>query len=186
MQSLAFALLNVAASLLITLQNNSSRISAAVQEQVVRAASQAVQLGAQAMRGNSGFAEISHTNLWPNASQIQESLYLDYAGRRVPLGTNVQLTLNAISFGDMNSDYVDDAIVFVKTISDKNEVMYKIAVMLNQGGILFNIASVDLGSSLAVYSHSIEAEEFTVDMKAGSGARETRHYKLVGNALAQI
>lgn len=186
MQAVALALLNIVVSLLLNIQNNSSRISAAVQEQAVRAASQAVQLGSQALKPNSGFAEISHTSIWPNSGQLQESLYLNYYGRRVPLGTMVQFVGSAISFGDMNGDNIDDAIVFVKTVSDTNGVMYKIAMMLNQGGILFNITSVDLGNSLDVYSHSIEANEFIVDMQAGSGARETRYYKLVGNAIMRV
>jgi hypothetical protein len=61
-----------------------------------------------------------------------------------------------------------------------------LAAMLNQNNVLFNIADFPLGSAVEAYSHNIQNNQITIDMKIGDAARATYRYELLGNQLIKI
>lgn len=186
MTSALTTLLQLTASLLLAIQNN-NQLPVAAREQAIAGAGRVIQLGTQAL-ARVDFPQSPSGNIWPNAMRLRDSLYLDRSGRRVPIGKTVQLLDEYISFGDLNNDGLDDAVVLVRRFSanKKPKLAIALSAMLNQGGILFNIADVDLGERVEVYDHRIEAGRFIVDMKVDQKIRRVFRYGLLGNKLVEI
>ncbi len=180
------ALLQLAVSLLLSVQNNAA-LSENIKTQAVATASQAVGLVSQTLAAQQ--KETPSVNLWPTADWLWSSFYLNLDGKRVPNGSGVTVMNDSISFGDMNHDNLDDAIVVTKNIAATNpqDVRYRLAVMLNQRGSFLNITNYDIGTTEPIiYSHEIEANVFTLDAQIGNQPRKTYQYKLSGNTLVQI
>ena len=152
-----------------------SRVAPAVAQQIVNVAGNAVQLATQAAEPV-GFAVTPNDGIWPNARDLTNAPHRDVSGKWVRLGGTVQLMEADTSFGDLNRDGVDDAAVVVKKQMADGSQSYFLAAMLNQGGIMFDVAETPLGANFApdTATHSITANEAALDGK---------HYALVGNQL---
>ncbi|HUZ92662.1 MAG TPA: hypothetical protein VNG29_01545 [Candidatus Paceibacterota bacterium] len=175
MHSSIIALLQLATSLLMAAKT-STALPMTSREVIVQIASRAVQLSAQALVvPPPGFAQVSNDGIWPNAKDLRQSLYLDSRSRSVPLGVNLQLLDSYTSFGDLNGDGFDDAV----TVVARGAADYELAAMLNQGGVMFNIADVPLGSSLPqIASHEIQNGKFILGTGSSSAS-----YELLGDRL---
>ena len=182
--NIAIALLLQAATSLLTGIGQNVNLSYAVREQAVLVAEHVIQISTQAeAMPRIGFSVPKNTSIWPTIGDLYQTAYRTTDGNWVPLGAGVQLVTPSISFGDVNGDGLDDAaMVVVRTASD-GSTQYALAAMLNQGGILFNIADLPLGTAIQVRSHSIENNQITLDMKIGDAAEQVYHYTLLGNQL---
>jgi hypothetical protein len=193
------ALLQVVAALLVSLQNN-PQASDAVKMQAITAANQAVALAGQAAAqtaqtppsSQSVQAQVTvveatstgSTNIWPNYNWLEQAQYIDLSGAKVLLGgTSVHLFGDYISFGDVNNDGLDDAVVIVQRSTDGINFSYAIAVMLNQRGWLTNVADLALPGAPTIYDHRVLNGKFQIDMQVGSATRQVYYYKLVGSTL---
>jgi len=179
-------LLQAATSLLMGIGQNVN-LPYVIREQAVVAAGHAVQIATQAEAMPSiGFSVPQDTSIWPTVGDLAQAPYRAADGGWAPLGASVQLVLPSISFGDINSDCLDDAVVVVKQATDDGSSRYALAAMLNQNNILFNIADVPLGSAVEVYSHNIQNNQIAIDMKIGDAAEQVYHYELLGNQLTAL
>ncbi len=167
------ALLQAAASVLTIAQGPTA--TTAFKQQAVNFGSHAVQAVTQAAAPIS-FSVPENTGIWPNTSELMSAPYIDAVGHWTRLGTTVQLVQEDVSFGDLNNDGVDDAAVVVNRPSSNGAANYFLAAMLNQGGIMFNIADISLGTSLNIATHSITAGVVVLN-----GDR----YVLLGNAITR-
>ena len=183
------ALLQIAVSLLLSVQNN--QVSDASKIKAIASATQTIGFVLQTLanKATAQYAQTPSTNIWPTADRLWSSLYLNREGKWVSLGSGVFIVDNSISFGDINNDNLDDAIVVTKNISanDPADITYHLTVMANQGGLLFNVANFDLGKTQPkIYSHSIESNIFTIGMENATHPRKAYRYKLLGNTLVEI
>ena len=125
-------LLQAATSLLIGIGQNAN-FPYAVRERAVITAEHAVQISTQAEAMPSiGFSVPKNTSIWPTTSDLMQAPYRSADGSWVPLGNSVQLMAPSTSFGDINSDGLDDAAVIVKQTTKDGGSRYALAVMLNQ------------------------------------------------------
>jgi hypothetical protein len=183
----AIALLLQAATSILMGVGQNAKLSYAVREQAVIVAEHAIQMATQAeVMPHIGFSVPKNTNIWPTAGDLMQSAYHAADGSWVPLGKNVQLVPSSISFGDINSDGVDDAVAVVTQTASDGSSRYALAAMLNQDNILFNIADLPLGTGVQVFSHSIQNNQIAIDMKIGDAAEQTYHYELLGNQLMAL
>jgi hypothetical protein len=174
-------LLQLTVSLLTGAQHN-DQMPLAVKQRIVAVAGQTIQLSTQAL-AKIDFPVPRNASIWPNYSELNNAPYLDAAGNYVRLGQDVQLVGSSISFGDINNDGLDDAMVVVKKNEPNGSTGYFLAAMLNQGGILFNIADAPLGGAVQIYSHRIQNGELAMDATIGNQSRSTIRYALLGNQL---
>jgi hypothetical protein len=100
--------------------------------------------------------------------------YIDAPGHWTRLGNTIQLFTGDTSFGDLNHDGLDDAAVIVNRPSSNGTPNYFLAAMLNQNGIMFNIADFPLGTNIDIASHSIV--QGTILLNSNS-------YELLGNTI---
>ncbi len=165
------ALLQAAAAVLTFAQSHAP--SAAFAEQAVNFGSNAVQLVTQAA-APINFSVPANDSIWPNIKDLLGAPYIDGAGHWTRLGSTVQLIQEDTSFGDINHDGMDDAAVIVNRPSADGAPNYYLAAMLNQGGIMFNVADFPLGASMNIASHTVANGIISLD-----GA----HYGLLGNTI---
>ena len=177
-------LLQLAASLLTGAKNN-YHMPLAAKQQVVAMAGQTVQLSTEAL-AKVAFPVPQNTSIWPNYSELKNAPYLDSGDKYVQLGQTVQLLGSSVSFGDINNDGIDDAVAAVKIAAPDGSSNYFLAAMLNQGGILFNIADAPLGSNAWIYNHRVQNGELVLDMATGNQASSTVRYVLLGNELMKL
>jgi hypothetical protein len=173
------ALLQITATFLLGIQRNPSA-SLAAQKQAVLAGSQVVQVATQDL-ANINFPVPQNDSIWPNVKDLENAPYLNVSGQWIRLGQGVQLISSSTSFGDLNGDGLDDAVAVVQRSLPNGSMDFALAAFINQNGILFNIADAPLGTSVQVYSHSIQNSESAIDMKADGQTRAVRHYGLLGN-----
>lgn len=184
MQSLIADLLRISMSLLLAVQN-SPQTSDRLMNQALASVSQAVQLSSQVLNYDEKNHQTASKSIWPNYDQLLSASYLNRDGERVALGDGVWLVGDSLSFGDMNEDGLDDAVVVLKMDDRKGGSDYWLGVMLNKAGVLFNIVNKPIGKNVKIYSHHVESGRFTVDMKVDSSARKIYHFKLIGNELRE-
>jgi hypothetical protein len=183
------ALLQIAAALLTGVQNNPA-IPSSTAQSVVTLASHVVQLSTQAT-AHVPFTVPPDPSIYPQYNDLVVSPYLAVSGTYVQLGTTsvVKLENYYISFGDMNNDGLDDAGVVLKRFAPDGSVTYALGAMLNQGGILFNIADYPLGSTLpAILSHHIvDNGDYVLSMQFSSSTPAvTSTFMLLGNQLLKV
>ena len=179
-------LLQAATSLLIGIGQNAN-FPYAVRERAVITAEHAVQISTQAEAMPSiGFSVPKNTSIWPTTSDLMQAPYRSADGSWVPLGNSVQLMAPSTSFGDINSDGLDDAAVIVKQTTKDGSSRYALAAMLNQDNILFNVADLPLAPAVEIYSHNIQGNQISIDMKIGDTVRATYRYELLGNQLISL
>ena len=111
---------------------------------------------------------------WPNAKDLKNAPYIDASGHWARLGKTVELLDGNTSFGDLNRDGMDDAAVIVNRPLSNGTPNYFLAAMLNQNGIMFNIADFSLGTSINITSHSVTG---------GIILLNGDHYELLGNMI---
>ncbi len=176
-------LLQMAASLLAGVQNNPS-IPRPAAVQAVAVAGRAVQVVAQA-EAKIGFAVPQNNGIWPNVGDLMQSAYRTENGSYAPQGDGVVLDQPTISFGDLNGDGFDDAAAIVE-VGNGTSARADLAMFLNQGGVMFNIADLPLGASTTVYFHEIADGVLTINMKTDGRARATSTYMLVGERIMNV
>ncbi|HUC31328.1 MAG TPA: hypothetical protein VMR99_01405 [Candidatus Paceibacterota bacterium] len=185
MNTSILALLQITAALLTGIQNN-SRVPSSTAQQVVTMASQVVQMSTQAT-AVIPFSVPQDNSIYPGYDDLLHSPYLDVSGKYVQLGSTVQLEGQYLSFGDLNGDGVDDAGVVVMRTAADGTATYALAAMLNQGGILFNIADYLLGNTLPIInSHNIVSGELIMNMQTGDAPAVTSTYQLLGNQFLKV
>jgi hypothetical protein len=148
-------------------------VTTAFTQQAVNFGSNAVQVVTQAA-APIGFPVPQNNSIWPNVEDLVKAPYIDAPGHWVPIGQTVKPLFEDTSFGDINNDDLDDAAVIVNRPSSNGAANYFLAAMLNQGGIMFNIADFPLGPSVDITSHSIVGETVLLNNKS---------YKLLGNVI---
>ena len=187
-------LLQMTASLLAGAKSNPS-LTASTTAQIVAIGNHAVQLAAQAdARMGAGFAVPQNTDIWPTVGDLMQSGYLNNNGAYVAEGEGATLEQSTISFGDLNADGFDDAAAIVDLQGSGGTTEAALAMFLNQGGVMFNIADLPLGTSLSsplgqgvtVYSHEIANGVLTIDMQVAGQPRATSTYELLGNRIVKI
>ena len=171
MNTSIIALLQITAALLTGIQGNAN-VPSSTAQQVVTMASHVVQMSTQAT-AVIPFTVAKNDSPYPDYNDLVNSPYLDTDGNYVHLGTSstVKLENYYISFGDMNNDGVDDAAVVLKRFASDGSVSYALGAMLNQGGIVFNIADYSLGSTLPTINshHVVEGGDYVLNMQSGTG-----------------
>jgi hypothetical protein len=173
--------LQLIASLLISVQHNPALPPSTV-EAAIGVGSRGVQLSTQAL-AKIPFPVPQNDSIWPNAADLAQAPYLDAQGNYAPLGPGLQLLTGDASFGDLNGDGLDDAAALVARTSADGATTISLAMMLDQGGILFNIADVPLGKTVQVYSHHVVSGAAVIDMQIDGEPRTTASYELLGNAI---
>jgi hypothetical protein len=169
-------LLNTLSAFLLVLQG--SHASPAAQQTAINIAENGVQLAAQAVAmPHIPFAIAPNDSVPPNIADLGNAAYRDGDGNWVRLGNGVNLIEGDTSFGDLNHDGVDDAAVIVEKPSSGGGVNYFLDAMLNQGGIMFDIAEVPLGAALTVTSHEIVPGTIFIN---------DQQYQLFGTQLSAI
>ncbi len=170
------ALLQAAFLLLTGIQGGKMNMAPAAAQQAVNIAGNAVQIATQA-EAPIGFAVAQNDGIWPNMRDLLNAPYRAADGAWVRLGNGVQLVQEDTSFGDLNHDGMDDAAVVVKKSMPGGTQGYFLAAMLNQGGIMFDIAEMPLGTNFAAAAHAIAS---------GTAMLNGKHYQLIGNALESL
>lgn len=179
MNSLVSSLLQITAALLVGIQHN-NHVPVAFKEQLVAVSGRVIQLSTQAL-ASVPFAVAPKTSIWPNVLDLENAPYLDLDGNYVRRGAGVQYFGETLSFGDMNGDGLDDAAVLVQRTGSGSRSDYALAVLLNQGNILFNIADFPLktaaGRAPQIKDHHVVNGRLIIDGKK---------YALLGNKLISV
>ncbi len=165
------ALLQAAASILAFAQGPKATL--ATMQSAVNIGSNSVQIAAQAM-APINFPVPENTGVAPNITELIYAPYQNTAGKYVQLSPSFQLVEEDTSFGDLNHDGLDDAAVIINEPTT-NGNQYFLGAVLNQGGILFNIANLPLGNSITITSHAITNGIIILN--------GTERYQLLGDAL---
>jgi hypothetical protein len=188
MNTSIIALLQITVALLTGIQGNAN-VPSSTAQQVVTMASHVVQMSTQAT-AVIPFTVAKNDSAYPDYNDLVNSPYLDVNGKYVQLGVSstVKLENNYISFGDLNGDVVDDAAVLVKRFANDGTVSYAIAAMLNQGGILFNIADYPLGGTFpTINSHEIvQGGDFVLGTQLPGAPAVTSTYELLGDQVIKV
>ena len=113
----------------------------------------------------SNFQVPPNDSVWPNIKDLSNAPYIIGPGQWSQLSRNGPTSAAGkyTSFGDLNHDGSDDAAAIVNRPTASGTPNYFLAAMLNQGGIMFNIADLPLGTSLNIASHTITAERGLIE-----------------------
>lgn len=175
MNSLAITMLNAIAGLLMAL--HASNASPAALQTGLTLAENGMQLATQAS-ANVPFVVPQNNSIWPNITDLVNAAYRDSNGNWVALGSTVTLIESYTSFGDLNHDGIDDAAVIVSKPDASGGQHYFLVAMLNQGGVMFDVAEFPLGNTLNVTTHSVTP--------AGTIMLNNTQYALFGTSLSEI
>lgn len=170
--SSTLSLLQALAAMLAALHAQPSPSPAALQS-AVNLANRSVEIVAQA-NAQIPFAVTANDGVWPNMRDLQNAAYRDANGNWVRLGPSVALIQEDTSFGDLNGDGLDDAAVIVNKPDASGGAHYYLVAMLNQGGVMFDVAERSLGSSVNITTHRITNGVITL----GDAS-----YQLIGTTL---
>ncbi len=185
MNTSIIVLLQLATSLLLAVQHN-SQLPQDVRQRMVLLAEQAMQVSAQA-GATIDFPVPQNSSAWPNVTELGSAPYIGIDGKFVRQGPTLTVLNAYTSFGDLNGDGVDDAAVIVKRTDGMGATSFALAAMLNQGGILFNIADVPLGNTEPqIYDHNIQNGIVTLDIQVDGQPRTVAHYALFGNNFSKV
>jgi hypothetical protein len=178
-------LLQLVTSLLTGAQHSAVMTPSSTQA-TVAIASRAVQLSAQAEAiPKIGFAIPANDSNAPSMKDLMQAAYIDPTGAYVPaVGSDVGVVQEDTSFGDLNADGYDDAVTVVQRTDEAGNTTFVLATMLNQGGVMFNIDDVPLGSTVKVFSHNIvQGGDLVINMSVDNAAAQTSTYYLLGDQL---
>jgi hypothetical protein len=175
-------LLQLAISLL-TRASTDVALTSVAREALVARASQAIQLAAYQASGTTA-PGADGSNLSPSYDQLMRASYLTPMGTRVALGPQLRILSGQISFGDLNGDGLDDAVVAIQTKFGLDRARTFLAPMVNMGGgTLFNVSVAEIPDGSEIFLHRIEGGAFTTDIKAPNAERRLYHYKLFGTGF---
>lgn len=174
--SALLALLQAAAAVLAFAQSHAATASPTLTQSAINFGSNTVQIVTQAA-APIDFQVPPNDSVWPNIKDLSNAPYIDGPGQWTHLGATVQLLPEYTSFGDLNNDGMDDAAAIVDRPTASGAQNYFLAAMLNQGGIMFNIADFPLGSNLDIASHTISNDVAWLN---------SDRYELLGNTITQI
>lgn len=186
MTTTILTLLGLMASLLTSAEQSNSPV---LQAKAVALAGQAVQLASLAQNSEliARLAENTNHNIWPNATRLRNAYYPDTKGTLVLPGGEVQILDAYTSFGDLNGDAVDDAMVVLKITSLGGTSQYRLGAMVNQDGFIYYAAGYGLGELPEIHEHHIvPGGTFTFDATRRGMPRTTETYRLVGNTLVSL
>jgi len=200
------ALLQTVALLLGTLQGNPG-LPSDVQQNILNLATEAVQVSKERLANQGTITATGQTSggdtitaavevvtpivndplksYWPNYERLTQSYYTDLNQNQVLPGNIVQPRYEHLSFGDLNNDGRDDAMVIVERIADNGTIIQSLAPMINSGNSLVNIDNLTLGYNVAVYSHRITNGRYKLEASV-DGTTFTRYYQLFGDELRQV
>jgi hypothetical protein len=180
------SLLQVTASFLMLI-SHSPKATPAMQAQAVTLGGQVVQISTQAA-ANIPFIVPQNDSAWPNITDLEDAPYLEpnSYGSWTRAGVGVEVISSSTSFGDINGDGFDDAVVLVEQNPADANPNFDLAAMLNQGGIMFNIADAPLGGSAQIYNHEIQNGVLTIDMQSANYPHGIYHFILLGNKFAEV
>ncbi len=194
MNALLATLLQLSLSLLSSAQNPSA--SAELRAQAIATASQAITLYQTARQGQVQVqAQVPKKNIWLNITQLANAEYADLAGNRFQLANGsyaaaankATLRQEFISFGDLNKDLLDDAVVMLEVSAGTSPAELMLAAVTNRGdGGVADAANLGLGRNVQIFDHRVQNGEFKLDIQADGGRRETRLYKLQGDKLVLV
>jgi len=195
------ALLQLALAVLTSVRGVSA-LPAETRNQALQAVSQAVAVATVAMSTSPRLiVEVLPTsNDWPTVEKLRAASYRTSDGNTVRLvdgiysyptsgsasdpGHFVRLMDSYTSFGDLNHDNFDDAVAILKTHTPDGAETYTLAAMVNRGGgVLSNVATVELGALANVTYHRVERAQYVIDLETAAGTRKTLKYHLAGNRL---
>ncbi|RJP45945.1 hypothetical protein C4587_00110 [Candidatus Parcubacteria bacterium] len=189
MESLIAGLLQATFVFLSAVQANPSLSDGAL-DRAVNHGSQVVQFSTWVLETDPPAMRTVPVSTVPRVSGLLSANYLISDGKRTRLGLgsgeNLRLEQEYVSFGDLNRDNVDDAMVVLRGAKPGGGASYRLAAMLNFGGELFNITMLDLGEELEIFSHEINYGKYAAEMRVGSGERRRYDYKLVGRELMRL
>lgn len=176
-------ILQATASLLSGAQNNTT-MSSSTTAQLVALGSRTVQIVTQAS-AKIDFTVAENSSTWPNLTELLAAPYLDAGNNYVQQGSTVKLDQGSISFGDLNNDGLDDAAAIVERTTANGATEHAIAAFINQGGIMFNVADLSLGTlPVTIYSHHVVSDGvLSIDMQTTGQSRATTTYSLLGNQI---
>jgi hypothetical protein len=178
-------LLQLVVSLLAGAQHNAA-MAPSTTKATIAIASRAIQLSAQVeAMPKIPFAIPPNDSNDPNMKDLMQSAYIGSNGAYVPaVGAGVGIVQGDTSFGDLNDDGYDDAVTVVQRTDMAGNTTFALAAMLNQGGMMFNIDDVPLGSTVQVYSHNIvQGGDLVINMSVNGAAAATSTYYLLGDEL---
>ncbi|RJQ28584.1 hypothetical protein C4571_03520 [Candidatus Parcubacteria bacterium] len=188
MESLIVGLLQATFVFLSTIQANASLPDGAL-DRAVNYGSQVVQFSTWVLETNPPAARTVPVVTAPRISDVLGARYLK-SGNRVFIGPyeggKLELLQGYTSFGDLNYDNLDDAMTVIRDRKTDGKESYHLAAVLNFGGDFFNIATLDLGEKLEMWSHDVTYGRFTAEMKIENGEKKTHAYKLVGKRLMSL
>ena len=184
MNTSLIALLQVAVSLITSAHNNPT-LSSTTRQTVINIGSQAIQIATQ-ISNPASFTVEPNNSIYPGYEDLLRSPYLDANGNLIKLGNSVTLDDGSLSFGDLNGDEIDDAAVFLKRTDANGVSSIALAAMLNEGGILYNIADLPLGPKVIVNSHHIDGQQMIMNLTIGNAAPATSTYELIGTSIWEV
>ena len=172
-------LLYLAASLLGNIQPDSSMES---RQEAILFANRAIHVANIAIQKDRG-EEVFDGAKIPTSNKLSDALYRNDDGGLSPLGSRLQLLQQYTSFGDLNADNFDDAVVVVKAIPASGTPTYHLAAMANYNGELVNVANASLENFITIHNHRIDYGYLSLDLEANEQPRRTIRYKLNENKL---
>jgi hypothetical protein len=186
MNTSTIALLLQTVVALLTAAHNNPALASTAQQQLVTLGSRTVQIATQAL-APIPFVVTPNTDTFPTIGDLMNAPALTATGSYVPLapGLPVKLDQSSVSFGDLNADGMDDAAGIVTQTATGGATSSALAVFLNQGGVMFNIADEPLGSAVTVYSHHVVNGALVLDMQVAGESRGTFTYSLLGNQIVK-
>ena len=102
-----------------------------------------------------------------------------------PIEGVTKLKSDFIVYGDLNSDWQEDAVVVLETSGGGTGVFRDLEVVLNQNGKPFNVAMQSLADRTAINSIAIKSGIIIVDITPKGEARKTVRYKLSNDKLLE-
>ncbi len=174
---------------LLTGAQHSVVMTPSTTQATVAIASRAIQLSAQAeAMPKIPFAIPPNTSNAPNMKDLLQTAYIDLTGAYVPpIANDVGVVQEDTSFGDLNADGYDDAVTVVQRTDSAGNTTFALAAMLNEGGMMFNVDDVPLGSTVHLNSHDIvQGGDLIINMSVNGAAAQTSTYYLLGDQLLKI
>jgi hypothetical protein len=174
-------------ALLLSAAHNNPQATPAMLQEITAISNRAVQIDAQMKAAPKiTFNVPKNSSVWPGSDDLYHSAYLDPQGNYTQLATGVALVGSDTSFGDLNGDGFDDAAAIVQRTDDAGTTTIALAAMLNQGGVMFNIADLTLGKNVQMFDHHVVDGVVVLDMQVDNQPRALVKYQLVGKEWMKI
>ncbi len=194
MTTILATLLQLTTALLLSAQN--PNVPADLRTQAFALASQAFQLYQSAGQVQVTQVPVSlRHSPWLNAQELVNAEYFDQAGNKFRLMdgnytsaySSAEFQQQYISFGDLNHDNLDDAVVILRESLAAQPARYILAAVLNMdNGMTLNAANLDLGREIQIFDHRVQEGKFKIDTQTDGQPRQTRQYELRNGKLVLV